>query len=425
MRDAAADALARRRRSAARATGPTPRSSPPPASRRCCSGRAARAPTRPRSGSASPTPAAVARDAGRRRRRGVRMSGARQPGARPGRRAGAESTRRARSTRALAGYAPTPLRDLPAVAAELGVGAVALKDESDRLGLPAFKVLGASWAVERALRERPGRRARSSRPARATTAARSPTRPRGAGCAARVFLPARVGRRAPRGDRGGGRRGRGGRRHLRGRGGAGGRRRRAADGVVEIADVGDSGPARWVIDGYATLFAEVAAQDAFDLVLVPAGVGSLAAAAARFGAACRRGSRSGSSPTIAACLTASLRGGRADRDPTRRAPRWPGWTAPRSRPPPGRRCGPASPARSPSTTPRRTPRCASWPPSASRSASAARRRWPRCARSSPTRPARRCATRSVSVRRTRVVLIATEGPTDPAGYLTALNADDV
>ena len=26
---------------------------------------------------------------------------------------------------------------------------------------------------------------------------------------------------------------------------------------------------------------------------------------------------------------------------------------------------------------------------------------------------------------TRVVLIATEGPTDPAGYLTALNADDV
>ena len=30
-----------------------------------------------------------------------------------------------------------------------------MKDESDRLGLPAFKVLGASWAVERALRERP------------------------------------------------------------------------------------------------------------------------------------------------------------------------------------------------------------------------------------------------------------------------------
>ena len=37
---------------------------------------------------------------------------------------------------------------------ELGDG-VWLKDESDRLGLPAFKVLGVSWAVERALRSDP------------------------------------------------------------------------------------------------------------------------------------------------------------------------------------------------------------------------------------------------------------------------------
>ena len=51
------------------------------------------------------------------------------------------------SIAALAGYAPTPLHDL-------GEG-VWLKDESDRLGLPAFKVLGASWAVERALRDDP------------------------------------------------------------------------------------------------------------------------------------------------------------------------------------------------------------------------------------------------------------------------------
>src|SRR5205807_6541593 len=47
---------------------------------------------------------------------------------------------------ALPGYAPTPLHELPAVAAELGLGAVLIKDESDRLGLPAFKILGASWA---------------------------------------------------------------------------------------------------------------------------------------------------------------------------------------------------------------------------------------------------------------------------------------
>ena len=46
-------ALGARRRSAARATGPTRRSSRPPASRPCCSARAARALTRPRSGSAS------------------------------------------------------------------------------------------------------------------------------------------------------------------------------------------------------------------------------------------------------------------------------------------------------------------------------------------------------------------------------------
>src|SRR5689334_15249081 len=56
---------------------------------------------------------------------------------------------------ALPGYAPTPLTELPALAAELGVGRVFAKDESARFGLPAFKVLGASWAVERVLAGRP------------------------------------------------------------------------------------------------------------------------------------------------------------------------------------------------------------------------------------------------------------------------------
>ena len=56
--------------------------------------------------------------------------------------------------RGLAGYAPTRLVDLPALAAELGVGRVLVKDESHRLGLPAFKSLGASWAIHRALRAR-------------------------------------------------------------------------------------------------------------------------------------------------------------------------------------------------------------------------------------------------------------------------------
>ena len=49
------------------------------------------------------------------------------------------------------GYRPTPLVELPELAAELGVAAVLVKNESNRLGLPAFKILGASWAVNRAL----------------------------------------------------------------------------------------------------------------------------------------------------------------------------------------------------------------------------------------------------------------------------------
>ena len=58
--------------------------------------------------------------------------------------------------RTLPGYAPTPLRDVPRLATELGVGRVLVKEESSRLGLPAFKVLGASYAIARALGERFG-----------------------------------------------------------------------------------------------------------------------------------------------------------------------------------------------------------------------------------------------------------------------------
>ncbi|MGW1019981.1 diaminopropionate ammonia-lyase [Streptomyces niveus] len=55
---------------------------------------------------------------------------------------------------ALPGHSSTPLTELPQLAAELGVGRVFVKDESSRLGLPAFKALGASWAVHRVLAER-------------------------------------------------------------------------------------------------------------------------------------------------------------------------------------------------------------------------------------------------------------------------------
>jgi diaminopropionate ammonia-lyase len=56
----------------------------------------------------------------------------------------------------LPGYEQTPLVDSPKLAEALGVGKVFVKDESNRLGLPAFKILGVSWAVYRALQERLG-----------------------------------------------------------------------------------------------------------------------------------------------------------------------------------------------------------------------------------------------------------------------------
>jgi diaminopropionate ammonia-lyase len=209
---------------------------------------------------------------------------------------------------ALPGYRPTPMRDLAAVAGELGVAAVGLKDESDRLGLPAFKVLGASWAVERALAERPG--VRTLVTASAGNHGRAVARVAAVrGLEARIFLPARS---APA------------RREAIAAEGAtvvvveGGYEDALAeaiafaareDGAVELADVGAGGPASWVIDGYHTLFAEAAAQGAWDVLLVPVGVGSLAAAAARFGA--HAGVVViGVEPDTAACLTASLAAGR-------------------------------------------------------------------------------------------------------------------
>ncbi len=47
----------------------------------------------------------------------------------------------------LPGYAPTPLVEAPALARELGARRVLVKDESHRFGLPSFKVLGAAWAI--------------------------------------------------------------------------------------------------------------------------------------------------------------------------------------------------------------------------------------------------------------------------------------
>ena len=50
-------------------------------------------------------------------------------------------------------YAQTPLVETPAIAERLGLGRVLVKDESQRFGMPSFKLLGASWATYRAIIE--------------------------------------------------------------------------------------------------------------------------------------------------------------------------------------------------------------------------------------------------------------------------------
>jgi diaminopropionate ammonia-lyase len=209
----------------------------------------------------------------------------------------------------LPAYRPTPLRPLPFD----GLGAVAVKDESDRLGLPAFKVLGASWAIDRALRERPSVHtlvaASAGNHGRAVAHIAAQ---RGLRC--RVFLPARsvTARREA----------------IAGEGAevvvvdgtyeeavAAARLAAEEDGCLELADVGNSGPALWVIDGYATMFAEIAEQDVADLIVVPVGVGSLAAAASRWGASAGV-PVIGVEPVTAACLTASLAAGQPTAVPT-------------------------------------------------------------------------------------------------------------
>ena len=62
----------------------------------------------------------------------------------------------ARFHRRLPGYAPTPLWPLPRLARRIGVASVQGKFEGQRFGLPAYKVLGASWATFRVLEERAG-----------------------------------------------------------------------------------------------------------------------------------------------------------------------------------------------------------------------------------------------------------------------------
>jgi diaminopropionate ammonia-lyase len=55
--------------------------------------------------------------------------------------------------RSLPGYEATPLRQLPDLAFRLGLGAIFVKDEAKRFGIKAFKALGASYAMYRFLQK--------------------------------------------------------------------------------------------------------------------------------------------------------------------------------------------------------------------------------------------------------------------------------
>lgn len=54
------------------------------------------------------------------------------------------------------GYKMSPLKNLPRLASRLGLGGIWVKDESNRLRLGSFKVLGGSFAIYQAIRERLG-----------------------------------------------------------------------------------------------------------------------------------------------------------------------------------------------------------------------------------------------------------------------------
>jgi diaminopropionate ammonia-lyase len=56
----------------------------------------------------------------------------------------------------LPGYVSTPLVKLSECAARLGIDALMVKDESQRFGLKAFKVLGASYAIAKEIQQQLG-----------------------------------------------------------------------------------------------------------------------------------------------------------------------------------------------------------------------------------------------------------------------------
>lgn len=216
--------------------------------------------------------------------------------------------------RTLPGYRPTPLTDLPELAAELGVGRLLVKDESSRLGLPAFKVLGASWACKQVLDRHPGAHLVTATDGNHGRAVARMARHFGVEATVfvpTVMLPATADRIAAEGAE-----------VVRVDGDYDAAVRRAAahadaaPGRALVQDTAWEGYTEvpgWIVDGYRTLLHEVDDElaglgTAVDLVAVPVGVGSLAEAVVRHYR--RPGSRHPSllsvEPDTAACVLESL-----------------------------------------------------------------------------------------------------------------------
>lgn len=236
--------------------------------------------------------------------------------------------------RALPGYAPTALVPAPALAAAAGIAEAWVKDESSRFGLPAFKFLGASWATARVLGATQGDMGAMGAGAadagvRRLVAATDGNHGRAVariarltGLEARIFVPAAM--RPAR------------REAISGEGAelvvvdgdyddavatAAAEGADPAARVVNDADQDGTSPVPgWVIEGYATLFAELDAQlsereAAPRLLALQMGVGALAAAGVAW-AASRGVAAVGVEPETAACVAASLAAGRPVAIPT-------------------------------------------------------------------------------------------------------------
>ena len=232
------------------------------------------------------------------------------------------------------GYEPAPLISTHELAQLVGVASLVVKDQSRCFGLPAFKIIGASWAVNRAIAERLGlppaptfaallERAESLRPFRLVTATDGNHGRAVAhmaallGLEATIYVPAgtvRARMDAIKGE---------GARLEVVHGSYDDAVTRAAHDAGEhcliVSDTSWPGyehTPRAVIDGYATILHEIDEQlDQLgvpqpDVVLVQCGVGALAAAV---GAHYRGGVRPtlvAVEPDDAACMLESLAAGR-------------------------------------------------------------------------------------------------------------------